>query len=270
MRVKRPAPDITRGYIPLEGESVARSRGEKAPGDLNESFMIGPLDVADDEYLFRSRRGKALRPELVAAAAGRLQEAGAPITGRCRTWRGRSCGSSRSGSTCRSGSSTTRSTAISAVCACATTRQPTAARRGPAPRRRAHRLWQPDDPEGGGEARRPAGVEQGGRMGRRADRAGLLRGQYRRPDGALDERPLGLDPAPGRQPAFGAGADSRRQSLVFFHNPNYDADSPAWRPAARQARHPNMRPRPPATISAPSSCGRKHTERSGGGAAAKF
>jgi len=35
MKVVRPAPDVTRGYIPMEGESVARSRGEYAPGDLN-------------------------------------------------------------------------------------------------------------------------------------------------------------------------------------------------------------------------------------------
>jgi isopenicillin N synthase-like dioxygenase len=31
MRIARPAPDVTRGYIPIEGESVARSRGEYAP-----------------------------------------------------------------------------------------------------------------------------------------------------------------------------------------------------------------------------------------------
>jgi isopenicillin N synthase-like dioxygenase len=50
VRVARPAADVTRGYIPVEGESVARSRGEYAPGDLNESLMIGPVDVGDDEY----------------------------------------------------------------------------------------------------------------------------------------------------------------------------------------------------------------------------
>src|SRR5215470_2110413 len=51
MQVVRPAPDVTRGYIPLEGESVARSRGEyDAPGDLNESLMIGPEEVGNDAY----------------------------------------------------------------------------------------------------------------------------------------------------------------------------------------------------------------------------
>jgi isopenicillin N synthase-like dioxygenase len=64
MRVARPAPDITRGYIPIEGESVARSRGENAPGDLNESFMIGPVDVADDAYHFGPAAGKHFAPNL--------------------------------------------------------------------------------------------------------------------------------------------------------------------------------------------------------------
>src|SRR5262245_32135068 len=64
MRVARPAPDVTRGYIPTEGESVARSRGEYAPGDLNESLMIGPIDVSDDEYYYRPAAGKHFHPNL--------------------------------------------------------------------------------------------------------------------------------------------------------------------------------------------------------------
>jgi isopenicillin N synthase-like dioxygenase len=45
MQVARPAPHITRGYIGLEEESVARSRDPSATaGDLNESLMIGPVD----------------------------------------------------------------------------------------------------------------------------------------------------------------------------------------------------------------------------------
>lgn len=59
MQVVRPAPDVTRGYIPMEGESVARSRGQyDAPGDLNESFMIGPVDVGDDAYYRSPAAGK--------------------------------------------------------------------------------------------------------------------------------------------------------------------------------------------------------------------
>lgn len=64
MRVGRPAPDVTRGYIPMEGESVARSRGEYAPGDLNESFMIGPVDVGDTAYYHGPAAGKHFAPNL--------------------------------------------------------------------------------------------------------------------------------------------------------------------------------------------------------------
>ena len=35
MAVVRPAMDVTRGYIPIESEAVAASRGEKTAGDLN-------------------------------------------------------------------------------------------------------------------------------------------------------------------------------------------------------------------------------------------
>src|ERR1700722_1021563 len=48
--VLRPAPDVSRGYVPLEGESVGRSQGLDVPGDLNESFMIGPVDTTDAVY----------------------------------------------------------------------------------------------------------------------------------------------------------------------------------------------------------------------------
>ena len=65
MRVGRPAPDVTRGYIPVEGEAVAASRGEATPGDLNESLMIGPVDVpAGDPYFTAPGAGKHFHPNL--------------------------------------------------------------------------------------------------------------------------------------------------------------------------------------------------------------
>jgi len=49
-RVARPAPHITRGYIGLHDESLARSRDAEAYGsDLNESLMIGPVDAPPPE-----------------------------------------------------------------------------------------------------------------------------------------------------------------------------------------------------------------------------
>src|SRR5262249_61782175 len=72
MKVVRPAPDVTRGYIPMEGESVARSRGEYAPGDLNESFMIGPVDAAATRYFHGPAAGKHFAPNLWPQRPARL------------------------------------------------------------------------------------------------------------------------------------------------------------------------------------------------------
>jgi isopenicillin N synthase-like dioxygenase len=63
-RVARPAPDIARGYIPLEAESVGRSQGVDVPGDLNESLMIGPVDVGEGEYFHGPAAGRHFHPNL--------------------------------------------------------------------------------------------------------------------------------------------------------------------------------------------------------------
>lgn len=65
MKVQRPAPDITRGYIPIRAEALERSRGTaKAPGDLNESLMIGPVDAPDDAYHRGPAAGRHFHPNL--------------------------------------------------------------------------------------------------------------------------------------------------------------------------------------------------------------
>ncbi len=75
MAVVRPAMDVTRGYIPMETEAVAASRGEKTAGDLNESFMIGPVDVdPSDPYDTRPEAGKHFHPNLWPAAPDGLRE----------------------------------------------------------------------------------------------------------------------------------------------------------------------------------------------------
>ncbi len=50
MRIVRPAPDVTRGYMPMKAEVLVRSRGGNAPGDLNESLMIGSVDADGSPY----------------------------------------------------------------------------------------------------------------------------------------------------------------------------------------------------------------------------
>jgi len=62
--VLRPAPDVTRGYIPLEAESVGRSQGLDLPGDLNESLMVGPVDATEDPYFTGPAAGKHFHPNL--------------------------------------------------------------------------------------------------------------------------------------------------------------------------------------------------------------
>ena len=72
-RVLRPAPDVTRGYIPIEAESVGRSQGLDVPGDLNESLMIGPVDATDDAYFTGPAAGKHFHPNLWPARPADLR-----------------------------------------------------------------------------------------------------------------------------------------------------------------------------------------------------
>jgi isopenicillin N synthase-like dioxygenase len=76
LAVLRPAPDITRGYIPLEAESVGRSQGLDVPGDLNESLMVGPVDVpATGDYFHGPEAGRHFHPNLWPERPTGLREA---------------------------------------------------------------------------------------------------------------------------------------------------------------------------------------------------
>jgi isopenicillin N synthase-like dioxygenase len=57
-KVDRPSPEMVRGYSAVAEEGLSYSLEEAAPGDLKESFSIGPSDVPDDEYY----RGPAAGP----------------------------------------------------------------------------------------------------------------------------------------------------------------------------------------------------------------
>ncbi|WP_413702018.1 isopenicillin N synthase family dioxygenase [Psychromonas sp. KJ10-10] len=58
-KVARPSMDVARGYIGVDEESLARSRDPNAIGsDLNESFMIGPVDTPHQDYAFSPATGK--------------------------------------------------------------------------------------------------------------------------------------------------------------------------------------------------------------------
>lgn len=49
-RVDRPRDDAVRGFSAVGEEGLSYSLEEAAPGDLKESFSIGPSDVPDDDY----------------------------------------------------------------------------------------------------------------------------------------------------------------------------------------------------------------------------
>lgn len=65
LRVARPAKDVTRGYIGIDEESLARSRDPEAYGsDLNESLMIGPVVAPPADYALAPAAGKHFAPNL--------------------------------------------------------------------------------------------------------------------------------------------------------------------------------------------------------------
>lgn len=75
LRVARPAPDVCRGYIGLEAESVGRSRDPSVTaGDLNESLMIGPVDPPDPAYAFAPAAGNHFAPNLWPERPAELRE----------------------------------------------------------------------------------------------------------------------------------------------------------------------------------------------------
>ena len=79
-----------------------------------------------------------------------------------------------------------------------------------------------------GRARRPAGAEQLGRLGRHPGPPGLVRYQPRRPDAAMDQRPLEVDDAPRNQSTAGVREVGPADNPVFPHaesRPGHRANS---------------------------------------------
>lgn len=63
--VERPSADQVRGYSGVGEEGLSYSLDEKAPGDLKESFSIGPVDVpADDPYFHGPAAGPHFAPNV--------------------------------------------------------------------------------------------------------------------------------------------------------------------------------------------------------------
>jgi isopenicillin N synthase-like dioxygenase len=74
-RVDRPAPDQVRGYSAVGGEGLSYSLGEPAPPDLKESLTIGPNDVPrDDPYFTGPAAGPHFAPNLWPAQPPDLKD----------------------------------------------------------------------------------------------------------------------------------------------------------------------------------------------------
>jgi len=63
LRLKMP-PDRYRGYIGLGDEALSYSLGETSPPDWKESFSIGPFNTPDDAYHRAARPGHFFAPNL--------------------------------------------------------------------------------------------------------------------------------------------------------------------------------------------------------------
>jgi isopenicillin N synthase-like dioxygenase len=63
-KVDRPRPDMVRGYSAIAEESLSYSLEEAAPGDLKESFSIGPTDVPDEPYFTGEAAGPHFAPNV--------------------------------------------------------------------------------------------------------------------------------------------------------------------------------------------------------------
>jgi len=245
-RVARPAKDVARGYIALDEESLARSRDPGAYGsDLNESLMIGPVDRPPAAYADAPAAGRHFAPNLWPERPAELRE----------TW------------TAYYGTMGSLAASLMRIFALALglpqaffdakidkhisrlrVRNYPAQRVAPAPgqiRAGAHSdygsltILATEDKPGGLQVCNGAGewidvpivddcliVNIGDLLARWTNDTWV----------STLHRVV--------NPPAGAGAESRRQSLVFFHNPNYDAvieslvpDAPAKYPRTTSGEH---------------------------------
>ena len=72
--LKRPQDDQVRGYSAVGNEGLSYSLGKKAPGDLKESFTIGPIDPPNDKYFTGPAAGPHFAPNLWPAQIDDFRE----------------------------------------------------------------------------------------------------------------------------------------------------------------------------------------------------
>jgi len=244
MRVARPAPGVARGYVGMEGESVARSRDPTAQaGDLNESLMIGPVDLPPDEYAFAPEAGQHFAPNLWPAEPADLRPAWTEYY--------RSMGR--------------LSATLMRIFALGLGLEESYFDRmvdRHISRLRVRNYPAPGAPPRPGQIRAGAHSDYGSLTILCAeDRPGGLQvfnaaGEWVDVPVVPDSFVVNIGDLMARwtndawvstlhrvvNPPAGMEADSRRQSLVFFHNPNYDAPVACIPTCAANGEHPKYRP----------------------------
>ena len=203
LKAKAPYPGYPYGYLLPQAEALAKSRGEETPPDLKESFNGGPLSVPpgmSDPQALAFCYAETIWPP---APPGFRAGVAAPTTANGGARRRASCASSPSRSTCRKTSSSRFIDHADQRAPRAQLSAPDARRPIPGQLRAgAHSdygsltILLPEAASGGLEIFTPEQTWRAGAAGARR-----LHHQPRRPDGALDQRPLGLDPPPGGQPS---------------------------------------------------------------------
>jgi len=72
--VARPESRVSRGWYPVADRSLAYSLGKETPPDLQESYAIGPLDVPDESYFTCERAEMFFAPNLWPVTQPDLQK----------------------------------------------------------------------------------------------------------------------------------------------------------------------------------------------------
>ena len=245
-RVARPAKDVARGYIALDEESLARSRDPGAYGsDLNESLMIGPVDRPPAAYADALAAGRHFAPNLWPERPAELRDI---WTAYYRTMGSLAANLMRIFALALGLPEGFFDTKIDKHISRLRVRNYPAQSVAPAPgqiRAGAHSdygsltLLATED--------KPGGLQVCNAAGKWVDvpivddclivNIGDLLARWTNDTWVSTLHRVVNPPA-------GAGAESRRQSLVFFHNPNYDAvieslvpDTPAKYPRTTSGEH---------------------------------
>tara|TARA_B100000989_G_C19455204_1_gene433682 strand:+ start:105 stop:1097 length:993 start_codon:yes stop_codon:yes gene_type:complete len=64
LKIRQPAKHISRGYTPFAAEQLAAGLGNSAPPDLKEMIDIGPIDIPDNPYFSKPEARDHFHPNL--------------------------------------------------------------------------------------------------------------------------------------------------------------------------------------------------------------